>query len=128
MEQGGYGVSAEYDDDQMYVTDINSTTVDRFRAMDFVDVLTPNDGFDGGAFGSNTASPYVAPKIIQPRMELASSNAEVVRRANSPSNLRLLAQARSQPVPDNYAYDRRAGNGTIIYILDTGFNWKHVVS
>jgi hypothetical protein len=128
QDQGGFGIHEEYDDDQMYVTTINSTTVDKFRAMDFVDVLAPNDGYDGGAFGLGNADRFWQAKEIRKRADSSPGSPEITQRANSSSNLRLLSQAPSKPIPDSYKYDSKAGNGTIIYVIDTGFNLRHAVS
>jgi hypothetical protein len=111
----------------MYVTAINTTTVDHFRAMDFVDVLTPNDGFYGGEFASNNQESVSRANKIHQRGDTIPASSGIIQRTNSSSNLRLLAQPPSQSIPNEYVYDSRAGNGTIVYVLDTGFNLKHVV-
>jgi len=125
---GILGTDADYGDDQMFVTEINSTVVERFRALDFVDVLTPNDGYRGGEFGSNNPSGYRTTKRIQQRADTSSSSSHMIQRTNSSSNLRMLSQDPSQGMQDNYVYSSSGGDGAIIYVIDTGFNFKHVVS
>lgn len=49
------------------------------------------------------------------------------RRGESADHLRLISQQEGQPLAD-YLYDPILGQGTFLYVIDTGFNEKHFVS
>jgi hypothetical protein len=117
---------------QNYSTDLNETEADAVAAQPFVyfvdkiEAPSVTDGLE--EFEVPPKSPRSIPDLHR-RLDLSHpSSVNLNVRIPSADHLRLISQADGADPRLPYAFDSTLGQGSTVYIIDTGINLDHAVS